>query len=312
MKIRREGVRLFLLWLQALQNNCSKEQLWMFSCLIPGFSAPQSEYGPRTLDNLINPPLNLQETQVTIEEITPLVPPQSGDKGQEDLTSYFLEALLKYIVIQVKSLEWKNKENQERGFSFLFSHFKKYYLPYIFPNICKENSLYHPVLDIPQMRPKPHYVMIKKDAETNEAIYCTKEPFIKARVIVIRWLVSFWLEPKPHTGPHIPGMEGEVLPKNIQRAAASLVSREENKNDNADKADRTTEPEQSHSNTSTLTEREPSSSSLCSIDEEHLTDIEIVRRVFSSKRSNVNFVTEIFRQVKYVSVFLICNIDFCF
>ncbi|XP_017714036.1 PREDICTED: ral GTPase-activating protein subunit alpha-1 [Rhinopithecus bieti] len=296
LKIRREGVRLFLLWLQALQNNCSKEQLWMFSCLIPGFSAPQSEHGPRTLDNLINPPLNLQETQVTIEEITPLVPPQSGDKGQEDLTSYFLEALLKYIVIQVKSLEWKNKENQERGFSFLFSHFKKYYLPYIFPNICKENSLYHPILDIPQMRPKPHYVMIKKDTETNEAIYCTKEPFIKARVIVIRWLVSFWLEPKPHTGPHIPGMEGEVLPKNIQRAAASLVSREESKNDNADKADRTTEPEQSHSNTSTLTEREPSSSSLCSIDEEHLTDIEIVRRVFSSKRSNVNFVTEIFRQ----------------
>ncbi|KAM5235272.1 ral GTPase-activating protein subunit alpha-1 isoform 2-T2 [Ctenodactylus gundi] len=296
LKIRREGVRLFLLWLQALQNNCSKEQLWMFSCLIPGFSAPQSEYGPRTLDNLINPPLNLQETQVTIEEITPLVPPQSGDKGQEDLTSYFLEALLKYIVIQVKSLEWKNKENQERGFSFLFSHFKKHYLPYIFPNICKENSLYHPVLDIPQIRPKPHYVVIKRDAETNEAIYCTKEPFIKARVIVIRWLVSFWLEPKPHTGPHIPGMEGEVLPKNIQRAAASLVSREENKNDNADKADRTTEPEQSHSNTSTLTEREPSSSSLCSIDEEHLTDIEIVRRVFSSKRSNVDFVTEIFRQ----------------
>uniref|UniRef100_A0A2K6KZI4 Ral GTPase activating protein catalytic subunit alpha 1 n=1 Tax=Rhinopithecus bieti TaxID=61621 RepID=A0A2K6KZI4_RHIBE len=290
LKIRREGVRLFLLWLQALQNNCSKEQLWMFSCLIPGFSAPQSEHGPRTLDNLINPPLNLQETQVTIEEITPLVPPQSGDKGQEDLTSYFLEALLKYIVIQVL-----NKENQERGFSFLFSHFKKYYLPYIFPNICKENSLYHPILDIPQMRPKPHYVMIKKDTETNEAIYCTKEPFIKARVIVIRWLVSFWLEPKPHTGPHIPGMEGEVLPKNIQRAAASLVSREESKNDNADKADRTTEPEQSHSNTSTLTEREPSSSSLCSIDEEHLTDIEIVRRVFSSKRSNVNFVTEIFR-----------------
>lgn len=36
----------------------------MFSCLIPGFSAPQSEYGPRTLDNLINPPLNLQESKI--------------------------------------------------------------------------------------------------------------------------------------------------------------------------------------------------------------------------------------------------------
>ncbi|KYO37257.1 hypothetical protein Y1Q_0008950 [Alligator mississippiensis] len=296
LKIRREGVRLFLLWLQALQNNCSKEQLWMFSCLIPGFSSPQSEYGPRTLDNLINPPLNVQETQVTIEEITPLVPPQSGDKGQEDLTSYFLEALLKYMVIQVKSLEWKNKENQEKGFSFLFSNFKKYYLPYIFPNICKETSLYNPVLEIPQMRPKPHYIMIKKDAETNEAICCTKEPFLKARVIVIRWLVSFWLEPKPHAGPHIPGVEGENVPKNIQRAAASMASREDSKNDNSDRQDRNAEPEQSHSNTSTLTEREPSSSSLCSMDEEHLTDIEIVRKVFSSKRNNVNFLTEIFRQ----------------
>ncbi|NXH76760.1 RGPA1 protein, partial [Hydrobates tethys] len=150
--------------------------------------------------------------------------------------------------------------------------------------------------DIPQMRPKPHYVMVKKDAETNEAVYCTKEPFIKARVIVIRWLVSFWLEPKPHTGPHIPGMEGENVPKNIQRAAASMASREDSKNDSTDKQDRNAEPEQSHSNTSTLTEREPSSSSLCSIDEEHLTDIEIVRKVFSSKRSNVNFLTEIFRQ----------------
>ncbi|XP_015276127.1 PREDICTED: ral GTPase-activating protein subunit alpha-1-like, partial [Gekko japonicus] len=296
LKIRREGVRLFLLWLQALQNNCSKEQLCMFSCLIPGFPPPQSEYGPRTLDNLINPVLNVQETQVTVEEITPLVPPQSGDKGQDDLTSYFLEALLKYMVIQVKSLEWKNKENQEKGFSFLFSHFKKYYLPYIFPNMCKESSLYNPILEMPQMRPKPHYIMIKKDAETNEAIYCTKEPFLKARVIVIRWLVSFWLEPKPHAGPQIPGMEGEIVPKNIQRAAASLVSREDSKNDSTDRPDRSAEPEQSHSNTSTLTEREPSSSSLCSIDEEHLTDIEIVRKVFSSKRSNVNFLTEIFRQ----------------
>lgn len=83
----------------------------------------------------------------------------------------------------------------------------------------------------------------------------------------------------------------------IQRAAASLVSREDSKNDGSDRPDRNTEPEQSHSNTSTLTEREPSSSSLCSIDEEHLTDIEIVRKVFSSKRSNVNFLTEIFRQV---------------
>ncbi|XP_018410089.1 PREDICTED: ral GTPase-activating protein subunit alpha-1 isoform X2 [Nanorana parkeri] len=293
LKIRLEGMRLFLLWLQALQNNCSWEQLCMFACLIPGFPAPPSDHGIYTLDSLINLPLNVQENQVTIEEITPLVPPQSGDKAQEDLTSYFLEALLKYMVIQVRSLEWRNRDKEEGGFAFLFSYFKKYYMPYIFPAMSRESSLYNPVLEIPQMRPKPHYVLVRRDAESNEAHYCTKEPFLNARVIVIRWLVSFWLEPKPHTGTHIPGTEGETVPKNIQRAAANLAAQEESRNESVE---RTTEPEQSHSNTSTLTEREPSVSSLCSIAEEHITDYEIIRRFFSSRRANVDFLIEIFRQ----------------
>ncbi|XP_015205821.2 ral GTPase-activating protein subunit alpha-1 isoform X7 [Lepisosteus oculatus] len=295
LKIRREGVRLFLLWMQALQTNCLCEQLCMFACLIPGFPPPISEHGPRTLDNLINPPLSLQETQVTPEEITPLVSPQSGDKGQDDLTSYFLEALLKYMVIQAKSLEWKCKENHEKGFAFLFGNFKKYYLPHIFPNFSKETSLYNPVLEVPHMRPKPHYVIIKRDPETGGDIYCTKEMFLNARVVFIRWLVSFWLEPRSNTGTHIPGVEGENVPKNIQRAAAGLAAREDS-GPRPDGVDSGVETEQSHSNTSTLTEREPSSSSLCSVDEEHLTDIEVVRKVFCSSRTNVNFITEIFRQ----------------
>nr|XP_015205814.1 PREDICTED: ral GTPase-activating protein subunit alpha-1 isoform X2 [Lepisosteus oculatus] len=292
LKIRREGVRLFLLWMQALQTNCLCEQLCMFACLIPGFPPPISEHGPRTLDNLINPPLSLQETQVTPEEITPLVSPQSGDKGQDDLTSYFLEALLKYMA---KSLEWKCKENHEKGFAFLFGNFKKYYLPHIFPNFSKETSLYNPVLEVPHMRPKPHYVIIKRDPETGGDIYCTKEMFLNARVVFIRWLVSFWLEPRSNTGTHIPGVEGENVPKNIQRAAAGLAAREDS-GPRPDGVDSGVETEQSHSNTSTLTEREPSSSSLCSVDEEHLTDIEVVRKVFCSSRTNVNFITEIFRQ----------------
>ncbi|XP_073495056.1 ral GTPase-activating protein subunit alpha-1 isoform X4 [Phyllobates terribilis] len=293
LKIRLEGMRLFLLWLQALQSNCSLEQLVMFACLIPGFPAPPSDHGTYTLDNLINQPLNLQENQVTIEEITPLVPPQSGDKAHEDLTSYFLEALLKYMVIQVRSLEWQNKDKEEDGFAFLFSNFKKYYMPYIFSAMSRESSLYSPVLEIPQIRPKPHYMLVRRDADSNEAQYCTKEPFLNTRVIVIRWLVSFWLEPKPHMGTHIPGTEGENVPKNIQRAAANLAAQEESRNENGE---RTMEPEQSHSNTSTLTEREPSVSSLCSIAEEHVTDYEIIRRFFSSRRSNVDFLIEIFRQ----------------
>uniref|UniRef100_A0A8C2CDT3 Ral GTPase activating protein, alpha subunit 1 (catalytic) n=1 Tax=Cyprinus carpio TaxID=7962 RepID=A0A8C2CDT3_CYPCA len=202
------------------------------------------------------------------------------------------------VSLQAKSLEWKCKENHEKGFAFLFANFKKYYLPHIFPNFSKETSLYNPILEVPPMRPKPYYVVVKRDPETNEALYCTKENFLNARVIFIRWLVSFWLEPRSNTGTHIPGMEGENVPKNIQRAAAGLAARGEDGGPRPDGLDGggTGEPEQSHSNTSTLTEREPSSSSLCSMDEEHLTDIEVVRRVLCSSRTNVNFITEIFRQ----------------
>uniref|UniRef100_A0A673Y7P5 Ral GTPase activating protein catalytic subunit alpha 1 n=1 Tax=Salmo trutta TaxID=8032 RepID=A0A673Y7P5_SALTR len=303
-EIRREGVRLFLLWMQALQGNALREQLWIFACLIPGFPSPQSELGPRTLDNLVNPPLSLQETQVTPEEISPLVPPQTGDKAQEDLTGYFLEALLKYMVNQAKSLEWKCKDNHEKGFAFLYGNFKKYYLPHIFPNFSKETSLYHPILEVPSMRPKPYYSVVKRDPETNDAVYCTKESLLNARVIFIRWLVSFWLEPRSNTGTHIPGVDGEreSVPKNIQRAAAGLAARGHGQGEDlgprADSLDRAIgyEQEPSHSNTSTLTEREPSSSSLCSMDEEHLTDKEVVRRVLCSSRTNVNFITEVFRQ----------------
>uniref|UniRef100_A0AAQ5X0Y7 Rap-GAP domain-containing protein n=1 Tax=Amphiprion ocellaris TaxID=80972 RepID=A0AAQ5X0Y7_AMPOC len=297
LKIRREGVRLFLLWMQALQSNAEREQLCMFACLIPGFPAPLCHGTPRTLDTLINPPLTLAETQVTPEEITPLVPPQSGDKNQEDLNAYFLEALLKYMVNQAKSLEWRCKENHERGFSFLFGHFRKFYLPHIFPNFAMETSLYNPMLDVPPMRPKPYYSVVRREQDGGETLYCTKESFLQARVIFIRWLVSFWLEPRPNTQTHIPGTEGENVPKNIQRAAAGLAARSAGGSMGLSGGPGTVgEPEQSHSNTSTLTEREPSSSSLCSMDEEQLTDMEVVRRVLTSSRTNVNFITEIFRQ----------------
>lgn len=58
-QIRCEGIRLFLLWLQALQTNCAEEQLLIFACLVPGFPAVMSSKGPCTLDTLISPPSSL-------------------------------------------------------------------------------------------------------------------------------------------------------------------------------------------------------------------------------------------------------------
>lgn len=58
LQIRCEGMRLFLLWLQALQGNCAEEQLLIFACLIPGFPAVPSSRGPCTLDNIIYNPFS--------------------------------------------------------------------------------------------------------------------------------------------------------------------------------------------------------------------------------------------------------------
>lgn len=72
------------------------------------------------------------------------------------------------------------------------------------------------LVDVPPMRPKPYYSVVRREQDGSEILYCTKESFLQARVIFIRWLVSFWLEPRPNTQTHIPGTEGENVPKNIQ------------------------------------------------------------------------------------------------
>uniref|UniRef100_A0A8C0BC17 Ral GTPase-activating protein subunit alpha/beta N-terminal domain-containing protein n=1 Tax=Buteo japonicus TaxID=224669 RepID=A0A8C0BC17_9AVES len=283
LKIRCEGIRLFLLWLQALQTNCAEEQILIFACLVPGFPPIMSSRGPCTLDNLISPP-NSPDAKIFPEEITPLLPAVSGEKIAEDQTCYFLQLLLKYMVIQAASLEWKNKENQDTGFKFLFTLFRKYYLPHLFPSFTKLTNLYKPVLDIPDIRPRPVYITATRN---NENVYSTKIPYMAARVVFIKWLVTFFLEKKYLTAVQNTKNGGEMLPKIIQvyknaelETSMSYAS----------------EQERSHSNSSTLSDRRLSNSSLCSIEEQHRTVYEMVQRILLSTRGYVNFVNEVFRQ----------------
>ncbi|KAF2981071.1 hypothetical protein EK904_002261, partial [Melospiza melodia maxima] len=238
LKLRCEGIRLFLLWLQALQTNCGEEQILMFACLI------------------------------FPEEITPLLPAVSGEKIAEDQTCYFLQLLLKYMVIQAASLEWKNKENQDTGFKFLFTLFRKYYLPHLFPSFTKLTNLYKPVLDIPDVRPRPVYVTATRN---NESVYCTKIPYMAARVVFIKWLVTFFLEKKYLTAVQNTKNGGEMLPKIIQERGQS-------------------------SSSSSLSDRRLSSCSLCSVEEQHRGVYEMVQGILLSTRGYVNFVNEVFRQ----------------
>eukprot|EP00075_Anas_platyrhynchos_P019705 XP_027308958.1 ral GTPase-activating protein subunit alpha-2 isoform X3 [Anas platyrhynchos] len=289
LKIRCEGIRLFLLWLQALQTNCAEEQILIFACLVPGFPPIMSSRGPCTLDNLISPP-NSPDAKIFPEEITPLLPAVSGEKIADDQTCYFLQLLLKYMVIQAASLEWKNKENQDTGFKFLFTLFRKYYLPHLFPSFTKLTNLYKPVLGIPDIRPRPVYITATRN---NENVYSTKIPYMAARVVFIKWLVTFFLEKKYLTAVQNTKNGGEMLPKIIQ--TVGVVNQDKNPELETG-VSYAGEQERSHSNSSTLSDRRLSSSSLCSIEEQHRTVYEMVQRILLSTRGYVNFVNEVFRQ----------------
>nr|XP_045012124.1 ral GTPase-activating protein subunit alpha-2 isoform X2 [Jaculus jaculus] len=289
IKIRCEGIRLFLLWLQALQTNCAEEQVLIFACLVPGFPAVLSSRGPCTLETLINPSPTVADAKIYPEEITPLLPAVSGEKLAEDQTCFFLQILLKYMVIQAASLEWKNKENQDTGFKFLFTLFRKYYLPHLFPSFTKLTNIYKPVLEIPHLRPKPVYVTTTRD---NETIYSTKIPYMAARVVFIKWIVTFFLEKKYLTATQNTKNGVDVLPKIIQTVGGGVAQEKVPELDGAG----STEQDKNHSNSSTLSDRRLSNSSLCSIEEEHRTVYEMVQRILLSTRGYVNFVNEVFRQ----------------
>ncbi|KAF6089135.1 Ral GTPase activating protein catalytic subunit alpha 2 [Phyllostomus discolor] len=289
IKIRCEGIKLFLLWLQALQTNCAEEQVLIFACLVPGFPAIMSSRGPCTLETLISPSPSTADAKIYPEEITPLLPAISGEKIVEDQTCFFLQILLKYMVIQAASLEWKNKENQDTGFKFLFTLFRKYYLPHLFPSFTKLTNIYKPVLDIPHLRPKPVYITTARD---NENIYSTKIPYMAARVVFIKWIVTFFLEKKYLSTAQNTKNGGDVLPKIMQTVGGGVVQERAPELE----SDGPAEPDKNHSNSSTLSDRRLSNSSLCSIEEEHRTMYEMVQRILLSTRGYINFVNEVFRQ----------------
>ncbi|XP_077165864.1 ral GTPase-activating protein subunit alpha-2 isoform X2 [Paroedura picta] len=288
LKIRCEGIRLFLLWLQALQTNCAEEQLLIFACLVPGFPAVMSSNGPCTLDTLISPPLSLPDAKIYPEEITPLLPHAMGEKITEDSTCYFLKILLKYMVIQAASLEWKNKENRDTGFKFLFALFRQYYLPHLFPSFTKLTNLYKPVLDIPGLRPKPAYISTTCN---NENVYTTKIPYMAARVAFIKWMVNFFLEKKYFTATQNSKNGGEVLPRIIQTVGSSVQDKNPEMQSTVP-----SDPEKGHSNHNLLPERRLSDSNFCSIEEQHRAVYEMVQQVLLSTRGYINFVNEVFRQ----------------
>ncbi|XP_076305803.1 ral GTPase-activating protein subunit alpha-1 isoform X2 [Tachypleus tridentatus] len=199
-KLRVEGVRMFLLWYQILEEESSEDEDAMFCSIVPGIipGVPNPYLSP----NIHNrrgisataetyPDYSTFYTHTATEadsgpvcpiDVSPLLPPQTGDQPIEDPTKLFLECLLDGMVTQVVKIEWKEKTKmkQQRCFNFLFEKFKKYYLPHIFPKFSWDASIYKPKLELPELR-----------QEQGNQTLNPSDTLAQCQAVMVRWVANY-------------------------------------------------------------------------------------------------------------------------
>ncbi|XP_017036880.1 probable Rho GTPase-activating protein CG5521 isoform X2 [Drosophila kikkawai] len=170
-KLRREGVRYFLLWYQTLGENAPGYVHAMYADLIPGLIVPQKGVtGPDTefsaSDFLTHPNMkadggmasvfhdNAFSHPVQSSEVVALLPPSSSEKSAPPDPRDGLEVLLNSMVHTAACLRWRDNRAQKdhRAFAFLLQRFMDVFLPVFSPNFDVTCSIYSPRLDLPVMR----------------------------------------------------------------------------------------------------------------------------------------------------------------
>ncbi|XP_043685136.1 probable Rho GTPase-activating protein CG5521 isoform X6 [Vespula pensylvanica] len=292
-KLRRQAIRYFILWYQALGENAPEHIHQMFACLVPGFPPPQSlhykcerkidnkkDKSTRTSTSDEKEKRDFYDAQVIqsifhdngsnqgpISQVDggPILPPQGGEKPLDNETVRFLEALLEFMVTQVVKIEWRDKTTrQHKTFQFLLERFKATYLRYICPEFDDNFSLYKPNLELPTVR-KP----------TNQS----QNNYVLCKVALIKWIANFThVARKDSLFTHLP---------------QSTTPNEENPESELRRVSVT-----QHSSDSNLLSPE---STLSQHDNQNQEDntisaVTLVREVLYGNRDNVNFVHELYRQ----------------
>lgn len=176
-KLRREGVKLFLCWYQALGDpelGAPEEAHAMFADLVPGLtvpnktrqgpqSSPTQELSPRDFHDLSNHP-NFRSSEMgqsqfhdqaqKASDITPLILPAANERTILPDPRDGLELLLESMVHSTGCLKWSDNNIQRhlRGFHYLVQRFREVYLPVFCPNFDNSMTIYEPRLDLPVMR----------------------------------------------------------------------------------------------------------------------------------------------------------------
>ncbi|XP_077522746.1 ral GTPase-activating protein subunit alpha-1 isoform X4 [Amblyomma americanum] len=327
LRLRREGVRLFLLWYQILGDSAPTDVHAMFLHLVPGLLPGSPPPVPTSSGRF--PELYQDSTFYTSVEVDsgpivpcdsgPLMPPQSGEVQPENPTVTFLEFLMDYMVTQVTKIQWAEAldENHHRCFEFLFEKFKKHFLPHIFPDFCYTNSLYKPNL----VSEGYHWVCtslelpsLRKDKKPISADATATAVAAQCRSVVVQWVVS-------HTQP------AKLRKEDVAAASKSNDLHQARKQEqNESSMERASispgsvigSPQgahESHSNTASSGSSSAPSLSIGSLTERDsegqvqqtqqsppesghrsLRQVQVVRDVLYSKRENVNLIHEVLRQ----------------
>ncbi|GAB1601381.1 ral GTPase-activating protein subunit alpha-1-like isoform X7 [Argonauta hians] len=277
LKLRREGMRLFIIWYQILQENASEECHNVFLYLVPGLSCTSLEDVYSRMGFNDN---NNDMGVVSPGEISPILP-AVGEKLPENTTKFFLDAFLAYLVSEVIKVEWLNKSMRETSFVFLFDKFKSSYLKWLLPDFDFLRSIYDPPLELPKNRRMQDLKSQDKPLNISEC-----------RDSFVRWLSTFVISTKRTENTMTKGLSCSLLTEQSHQTEVETCSVSESKTTDSDQL-----VPGSATSLSAGSQYTDNSANSSIYNEDHsLTEYEIVKSVLFSTRENVNVVHEAFRQ----------------
>lgn len=137
IKLRRDGLRLFIAWYQILQENATAECHALFARLLNGDEAG-TPGATDARDSLMGSAL------VRPVEVSAIVLPLSSDPTVETggTARYLLDALLAYAASENCHVRWPSRKMQSDAFRFMLERFHMHYLVLLFPDLAFRYSIY--------------------------------------------------------------------------------------------------------------------------------------------------------------------------
>lgn len=214
--IREQGIRLFMLWLQIMQDNMDEFNLVVYASIVPGLQSPiskinvisthRSEKEIEYIISSLNGEGNLSSFTNMMEDenewcipegCTPICPPQQGEKlsAPEELTKKFLDKILDYMTRRMLDVQWDHKHMRGSAFYHVFGHFKRFYLPLVFPLWQIKDRLYTESQEIIKV-PIAESSAVSTNSHTNSNSAQMTHTILQCQYSVIRWLIAYTIQLK--------------------------------------------------------------------------------------------------------------------